>query len=323
MKISLKTNNKYNYKKMFHSCWSLMKLFNSQYWNNYSQWLYDVVFSVFFLAFFGFMNQAMFKQIFQLNDPNMFKEMIIGLIVLQIISVGCFSMPIGIMEFKTSILMKMIGSSPIKPWMFIVTAVLFYFGLVTILAIWIIIWTAILFGFQQFDIVTSDKKIEHISGLNLIFSSGKIDLGDGKYFKYGVNWGGVTFSLIYTMIVSTFIGLFNVSLSKTASASSIKGSIIYFSCMFLSGMIFPLSTISSNAVLNIFSYFTPYRYTNVLLNVAWLNGNIFNPFDSINETIKNKLLITNGDIIAAFIVPILIIIASFIVMLKFFKWNNR
>lgn len=295
----------------FKCCLSLFKLLNSQYWNNYLEWFYDFFFSIGFIGIYGFIQITALK-----SNPyatvNDFKNLIIGIITLEVVSAGSFTMPTCIMEIKTSVLMKRIGSTPIKPWMFIITSFIYYFLIIILVIIWMFFFTFLFFGFIDFKFGN-----ETIKGMNLIFGNGVV-----AQQKYGINWLGMIVSLIYMSTVSIFVGLFNISTSKTSASCNIKSSMLYFISLVLSGMLFPLSIISNNTILNVFSYLTPFRYSNTLVVVSWLNGDIFNP-NTIDFNSIGVGSISNVDVIISFIVPIIIILASVFVMIKLFKWNTR
>lgn len=309
------SKNRSIHKIRFYSCLSLFKLLNTQYWNNPGEWFYDFIFSIIFTALFGFINQAVIlENSNQILNAMSFKNILIGLITLNVISAGSFSMPSSIMEIKVSILMKRIGSTPIRPWMFILTTFIYYFIINLFITIWTFVWSLIMFGFQKFDYISSNQSIQKIMGYDLLFSTNK---------EYSSEWVGLIISLIYMNIISIFIGLFNVSTSKTSASLSVKGSMLYFASMLLSGMLFPLSVITNNKVLNAFSYLTPFRYSNALVTVSWLNGNIFMPNSDQTNLILNQIGINQVDLIISFIIPLIFVLISIIVMIKFFKWSTR
>lgn len=305
----------------FKCCFSLFKLLHSQYVNNYLEWFYDFFFSIGFIGLYGYIQIEVLKKQGNgiIENPNDFKNIIIGIITLEIVSAGALTMPTCIMEIKTSVLMKRIGSTPIKPWMFIITTFIYYFIVIIIVTIWMLFITFLFFGFLNFEILSPNavNNSETIKGMKLLFGNGTIA---GK--SYGISWPGFIFSLLFMNFVSIFIGLLNVSTSKSTASSSIKGSMIYFISLILSGMLFPLTFITENKVLNIFSYMTPFRYSNSLVVISWLNGNIFDPHNIPQDILKTSGL-TEVDLILSFIIPIIIIFISIIIMIKFFKWNTR
>lgn len=312
----------------FKCCLSLFKLLHSQYVNNYLEWFYDFFFSIGFIGLYGYIQIEVLKKQNDyglIQDPNDFKNIIIGILTLEIVSAGALTMPTCIMEIKTSVLMKRIGSTPIKPWMFIITTFIYYFIVIIIVTLWMLFITFLFFGFLNFKVYSPNTKdgYETIKGMKLLFGNGYIQGNENIPTKYyGVSWPSFIFSLLSMNFVSIFIGLLNVSTSKSTASSSIKGSMIYFISLILSGMLFPLTFITSNKILNIFSYMTPFRYSNSLVVVSWLNGNIFDPFN-IQKNIFDTSGLNEVDIILSFVIPLVIIFISIIVMIKFFKWNTR
>lgn len=290
---------------------SLIRLINSQFLKNKNELFFTFIFSVVFVAMFGHINAAQFNY-----GATYFMSVLSGIFMLQVIQCGMQSMPTAIMEFKTSVLLKRIGATPIKPWMFILSTAIYYFIVTVIQIFWLILWVIIAFSFTQFkmqDSIDPSVIIGTISGWDLMFG-----------INSTVNWGGYIFSLFYASILSIFIGLFISSVSKTSQSAQIIGMMFFFVNMFLAGLLLPIGAINSILPLRIISYFTPYRYVSGLSSTAWAtdNGNIFNP-NYLQTIAKNEMKFEVYDNWLNLFIPLVFISLAIFVSIKFFKWNNR
>lgn len=109
--LNAKNNNflLHRLKRKSQISFSLIKLINSQFLKNKSELFFTFVFSVVFVAMFGHINAAQFNY-----GATSFMSILSGIFMLQVIQCGMQSMPTAIMEFKTSVLLKRIGATPIK-----------------------------------------------------------------------------------------------------------------------------------------------------------------------------------------------------------------
>lgn len=311
--LNAKNNNflLHRLKRKSQISFSLIKLINSQFLKNKSELFFTFVFSVVFVAMFGHINAAQFNY-----GATSFMSILSGIFMLQVIQCGMQSMPTAIMEFKTSVLLKRIGATPIKSWMFILSTAIYYFIVTIIQIFWLILWVMLVFSFTQFkiqDTTNPNTIIGIISGWDLMFG-----------VHSTVNWGGYLFSLFYASILSIFIGLFISSISKTSQSAQIIGMMFFFVNMFLAGLLLPIGAINKILPLKIISYFTPYRYVSGLSSTAWAtdNGDIFNP-NYLQEVAKNDLGFEIYDNWLNLFIPLVFIVLTIIISIKFFKWNNR
>ena len=295
---------------------SLFKLFNANYWQSIFGPVMNFGFVIIFIAMYGFIMKTTYG-----NDAvgiALFKSSLIGIIAMQTMSFAINTVPQTINDFKNSVLLKRIGTTPIKPWSFLVTAGLFYGLLVLIEFFWCFAWVAIIFN----------GDIGNIFGSGSLSSMGtSLDGGTTINTFSGVNWGGLVCAIIYTVVVSIFIGLLVVSITKSALGSNVVGMIIFFLSMFLSGQLFPIQNITGNTALNIVSYFTPFRYTTALLTISWNGGNIFDMSNAIY--IQNsmggasQLVYNTYDMWLNWFIPVVIVGASIFFSAKNFRWGNR
>lgn len=297
-------------KKAYHSVerkitvsFSLFKLIAAQYWKSKSEMFFMFIFSIVFIAVFGYIFAASSNY-----SAEAFMASLSGIFLLQVIQGGMQSMPTAIMEFKTSVLLKRIGATPIKPYMFVLTAASFYFAMTILQIFWMLLWMLLFFSFQNFVTFTGAS----IDGYSLIFGSAST-----------IDWGGYSFSLFYGLLLAMFIGLFIASISKSALASQSIGMAFFFTNMLFAGLLFPIETINKIDWLSKISYIAPFRYVSALSSVAWNGvggaGSIFDPV-GLNAA---SLGFQNYDNWLDLFMPIVWIGLLSFLAIKYFKWNVR
>lgn len=306
-------------KRKAHIGFSLFKLINAQFIKSGPEIFFVFGFGIIFIAFFGFITAAQTGY-----RSEAFMGTLSGILLLQVIQGGMQSMPSAIMEFKTSVLLKRIGATPIKPWMFILSTATYYFILTIIQIAWLILWIMLMFSFTEFNHFLPNGTDIKISGWDMIF---------GAYSQ--VEWGGYLFSLLYTTILSIFLGLFVASISKTSQTAQLIGMMFFFSNMFLAGLLFPISSINQIEALKVISYFTPYRYVSGLSATAWAaSGNIFTPnivaplagFPPAGASFGDSSIYLRFGVYDNYLnllMPLLFIGLAVFASIKFFKWNVR
>lgn len=297
---------------------ALLKLINSSFWKSPEKWFMTFVFTFFFIAIFGFINQAINTSNTGINDGLIFKAGLTGLPALMVISTGLNSIPVSIMEIKESVLMKRIGATPIRPWMFVTTVASFYF-MITILQVLLSFFTFfIFFGFQTFvvDLKELNARVD-VSGIQLLFTGFKV--GD---VNFQTNWGSYIFAMIYVLLLANFIAILITSVTKKSSSASMIGSMVFFFSMFLSGLLFPLSVISQNIGLNVLSFVSPFRYTNVLISLAWEGQSIF---DLANLDLQPEVtgIGSIAEVWTGYFVPLFFIVLTIFISTKRFRWSTR
>lgn len=293
---------KHSWNKKFKSYKALNRLLISSYMNEKINILYFFLNFVVFILF-GVVYLAVNKNENGFINANSFKTTLIGLIAMQVISTGAYQLPTTVFEIKNSILIKRINSTPITTKMFVFTVYVLFFVLSIIFSLFMFLIVFLMFGFWDYQFENSNQIIK---GYQLLFSNGSYFDINNNLINYGVNWLTTSISLIYMIILSIAIGFFTVSISKSPTQLALSENLIHYTSMLLSGMLFSLDYIKKIDVLNYISFATPYRYTQNLLLDGWNNINLWN--------IEN---------IVSCIIPVLLIIISFIVTFKKLKINNR
>ncbi|WP_027123838.1 ABC transporter permease [Mycoplasmoides pirum] len=319
----VKTHLKKEYNFHFNQNWALFKLINASFWRSGEKWFMSFVFTALFIVIFGYINQAILvsNNSQELVPAQGFKDALTGLAALMVISTGLNSMPVSIMEIKESVLMKRIGSTPIKPWMFITTIAAFYILIMIAQILLVLFVIFIFFGFQTFGAGSILNPIQ-ITGNQLFFTG-----YHANGLDISTNWGGYIFGTIYTILLSIFLAILIVSLTKKSASASMVGGMIYFLSMFLSGLLFPLAVISNNNILYGLSFISPFRYVNVLITLSWNGFNIFNLAE-----ISEKITQFNGNLFGikdiaevwtGYFVPVIFIGLAIFFSIRRFRWSTR
>lgn len=305
--------------KIIKSNIALISLINKQFWQSKIEPLYTFLFSAIFIAIYGAMN---------LESSFNFKTMLSGVVLMNVLSVGLNSMPAALLEFKNSVLLKRIGATNIKPWMFVMNVCVFYSTILFVSFFWAILWIVLIFGFTKTSseiLSSADGESANILLVNFLFGNETIYLG--KILIQNIQWGGVIVSLIYNILLTIGFGVFVSSIAKSSVIASGMASIVFFLSMFLGGQLFPITSINANEPLRIFSYIAPFRYGTGLFNSAWAGENIFsitkdftitNPFIGTSEVSYYKY-----DQYLNWFIPLIFMALVTACSIKFFKWTTR
>lgn len=160
------------------------------------------------------------------------QTLIIGVAIVQILSIGIFVMPEMIIEFKKSVLLKRIGATGIKPISFNITIINIGFLLTLISFIWSMLWSGIIFGFEW--------------GWNNVLLIDRI-------------FEGLPF-LILLLVSSTAFGLMIAAFFRTSSAFLGAANLIYIVIAILSGGFVPLAILEKSDILKGLMYINPFQY---------------------------------------------------------------
>ncbi|MGL5246001.1 MAG: hypothetical protein ACRC8C_00300 [Mycoplasmoidaceae bacterium] len=313
--------------------------------------LYSLINNHFFKSiinpFFSFLFPLIFVAILGLLLG--YSSLLGGLIAMPSMVISLFVLPFTIFEFKSSVLLKRIAVTNIKPWMFLVAMISYYFLIIIISTI---LTTLVSMGlFSQYWSVGEEIS----SGLGIT------DLGNGpvneivlapslsEYFA-NAQWGGIIWGLILNSLVGSSIGFLVVSFAK--SSLILQGILlpILILSQFLSAMVLPISMIRSIEAIWYVTYISPFRYSSGLMNESFngllsLNNAGFNGTDIIiqGSLIPSSIFDVNSvfsvldyrakgetteifgmaDKIANLILPFVISAIFMGISLKTFKWSTR
>ena len=306
---------------------ALIKIINLHFWKSIIGPFFAFVFPIIFIAILGTM----------LGYYSMFG----GLLAISSMAVSLTSMPQAIFEFKRSSLLKRIGVTPIKPWMFLVITTIFYFIVMILGTIFsIVIGIAIFSG--NMDV---GKQISEIypgaSGQHPLFAYSLKDL------LSNINWGGFFWGLILNILIGVSLGMFLVSFSKTTVMIQGLGIPILILSQFLSAQVLPLYMVRDIDAIWYLGYISPFKSSTALMLQSWnpsLSTEIFDvdkyiqqingPFNVFDMNAEYKMMSKEGEVssIVVFSVaerylnmfmPFLWIGLFGGMSLKFFKWSTR
>ena len=208
----------------------------------------SILFKTFWIHFiktyFGIILSVILPVVLLLILGHIFKIQYVlpGVIALSIMSLGIISLPISIMELKSSIILKFVGSTKMSKMKFIITLGLFYIFISFLATILIILMTFALF---------SSKTFPH-GGFKEGVLSGIFSLS-----------GSISFiiSILIHIVFSVSVGFIIASFSKSILQSMAIGITILLVSMFLSGMIIPVDVIARSTLLQWISRIVPFRYS--------------------------------------------------------------
>lgn len=222
---------------------SVLKLIHSYYLRGFFGPFFVIVFPILLIFI---MTNAFESIAIKTSDPNEFmRNLISGILVTTIISNGLFGLPIMVIEFKKSTMMKRIGSTDISKRTFFITILIYQSFWAMFSIIWILIWTSIIVSTKShFDI-------------SVAFS---------KYTLESIPF------MILSFLISMSIGLIIISFFNTQQGVMGITNVIYLPISFLSGSFIPKSQIDSSPILNGISYILPTKYSVDPFSVTFTSG---------------------------------------------------
>lgn len=299
---------------------AILKIINLHFWKSFFGPFFAFVFPLIFVALLGTM----------LGYDQLFG----GALAIASMSIGLTAMPQAIFEFKRSALLKRIGVTPIKPWMFLLAAALFYFVVMIIASLWTLaIGTGI---FSKY--MNEGYELVKASGSNPPVISQSL-----KNMLDNVNWGGFIWGLMMNIIVAISLGFLLVSTSKSTLAIQGLGIPILIISQFLAAQVLPLPMVSGNAMKYI-SYLSPFTYSTGLMIESFtgvidpgyittgqivINGsnNIFDVNDAFKmieyKGSELKVMFDKGNKIANLVMPFVFTGIFSAIAIKTFKWSAR
>lgn len=179
-----------------------------------------------------------------------YDSMFAGFMATPAIAVSMCSMPQAIFEFKQSTLLKRIGSTPIRPWMFLGAAGAYY---VLIMIIGIIFSFLMSLAIFSGNFTVGRATSFGSSNLPLLALSIKSTLS-------AINWGGFIWGNIMNIMVGVTFGLMFVSVCKSGAMISGIGIPVLIISSFVTGQYIPMAMLKSgDGVLYNLGYITPFK----------------------------------------------------------------
>lgn len=303
----------------------LMKLIQKSFWRNFFGPFFVFIFPVIFISIVGSLMG--------------YVEILGGIMAFSSVAISLISMPQLIYEFKNSSLLKRLGSTPIKPELFLFCLLLFYLGILILSIIWYFLFSLIFFGGQYWNngFYVGDYKL-------------KIQYGTFLEILKNINWLGFIYGEFLLIITSLLIGIVIGICGKTSIFVQGAGMMVLLLSQFLGCMIIPVSIVREIEPIWYMGYIlSPFKPSNNIIleswngtqSVTWTNTNIINifnqssnPFDlyqncfSINSTKlgtgRPSILVFNfSEKLTSQLLPYFWIILFSIISIRFLKFSNR
>lgn len=179
-------------------------------------------------------------------------------------------MPQSIFEFKNSIILKRIGSTPIKPVVFLLSIAIFNFILVVSSTALMFVLSFAVFSDSLQNIMIDKSNISGTSGLLL---------PEYMYMFLHANWGDFIYSFLLMLIMCIFFGLFIASIGRSTLFIQSVGISTILIVFFVGPIALPISMIGQVDVVRYIGYFIPFKYAIGLAVESFtstMNGTLIN-----------------------------------------------
>lgn len=234
----------------------LIKIINLYFWKSIIGPFFAFAFPIIFIAILGMM----------LGYSSMFG----GLLMISSMSISLTSMPQAIFEFKRSSLLKRIGVTPIKPWMFVVIAGVFYLLVMIVGTFFSIIMGIAIFSGNMNEgkeIISSTPP--YLPGFNPMHPVAPLYSYSLWQLLTGINWGGFIWSLLLNILIGLSIGMFLVSVSKSTIMIQGIGIPVLILSQFLSAQVLPPYMVREIDAIWYLGYISPFKSTTILMFQSW------------------------------------------------------
>ncbi|AHI53530.1 ABC transporter ATP-binding protein [Spiroplasma sabaudiense Ar-1343] len=243
-------NNKNRFNKIINSeakkgkTIPLVKLILKYYYKGVAVPFFLFAFPIILMFLEGFAFKEIYGDVNSAAAALIIKQLTVSVATVSIIIVGISVLPQTLIEFRNSGLMKRIGSTNTRAVNFMVTTILICILFMITTFLWTMLWSGIMFGWEF--------------GWNQILAP--------------INIGEAIGYLVVVILASTTFGIMIASLFKSTSPTAYItiSNIIFIPIAFLSGSFIPISLIEKSEILNVFSYFNPFKYSITPLNSSWI-----------------------------------------------------
>lgn len=200
--------------------------------------------------FFGFVFPIIMLTILVavLNQKNAANQILPGLVMSASPVLGIVTLAMTYCDFKQSIIIKRIGATPLKSWIFIVSILLFHVILIFVGSFWIL-------------------------GIGAAFYHSQINFGT-------INWGYVILSILLSSIMCSAIGIMVGIMAPDFKIANAISLLLYLPTSFLSGQYIPTVAIKNQSVLVIIAKILPFSYPVSIMNRGW---NQYGPADTLAQ----------------------------------------
>ena len=315
---------------------SIIKLINLHFWKSMLAPFFAFIFPIIFIVILGLLLG--------------YDQLLGGALSIPSMTVGLIAMPQAIFEFKRSVLLKRIGVTKVKPWMFLLAISLYYVGIMLLSTAFCIVMSLAIFSSNW------NKGLDWVNvRIDTNGTIEKIITPTFYQMLQNVNWGEFVWALFMNIFVATSIGLMLVSILKSSLAIQALGIPILIISQFLSAQVLPIPMVREVNAMYYLSYISPFKYSTGLMINAWqgsvqlstdnsaiiglhtigTNAHIQiqqNSIFNINSTmyyyyekdgINSVEIFNKADKVVNLVMPFVWTIIFSGVAIKFFKWNNR
>lgn len=219
--------------------WPLLKLMFKYYLKGFFVPFFLVIYPILILGIQGFSIENVS------NDHGeklaLVQQMVAGVAIVNIISVGMFVIPQTIIEFKTSVLLKRIGATDIHPFFFVSAVIIMGLIMSIISFLLTLLWGGIYFG-QTY---------------------GWKNIALPNQIAISIPW------ILIIFVTAIGMGLMLAAMLKTMTSYFAVTNVLYLPIAYLSGSILPIDLIIKTPVLNIISYLSPFKYSTLPYFNCW------------------------------------------------------
>ncbi len=315
---------------------SIIKLINLHFWKSMLAPFFAFIFPIIFIVILGLLLG--------------YDQLLGGALSIPSMTVGLIAMPQAIFEFKRSVLLKRIGVTKVKPWMFLLAISLYYVGIMLLSTAFCIVMSLAIFS-NNWNEGLKWKNVR----IDTMGTIGTIITPTFYQMLQNVNWGEFVWALFMNIFVATSIGLMLVSILKSSLAIQALGIPILIISQFLSAQVLPIPMVREVDAMYYLSYISPFKYSTGLMIDSWQGSVQLSPDNSaiiglntidknayiqiqqnsifnINSTmyyyyekdgINSVEIFNKADKVVNLVMPFVWTIIFSGVAIKFFKWNNR
>lgn len=239
-------------------------------------------------------------------------------------------MPQTVFEFKNSSILKRIGATPIKPWIFLISIALFNF---------VIVASAFLFIFLACFAIFYDS----LAGVVEAIPMSPYFRPDFMYMIKHADWGNFIYASVLMMILAISIGLFIASVSRSTLFIQSIGVSLLLIVLFVGPVILPMSMVADIPVIKYVGYLVPLKYSIGLVIESFTTGlkdsiinisgsNIWNVtvpyevfviFSSSDNVGSTTIVFETYDKLLNLIMPWLFLLLFSYLTSVTFSWSNR
>lgn len=313
---------------------SILYIINSHFWKSVTGPFFAFGFPIIFIAILGLLLG--------------YDQILGGILTIPATTISLTMLPIALFEFKSSSLLKRIGVSSIKPWVFMASISCYYVLIMILGTMFTFLMSIVIFSGNWNDGRLIEKTVTTING-----SAVQIDVfaPSFKDILKNVNWGGFLYGNIMNIAVSTSLGLLLSSVFKSSLAIEGASVPILIISEFLAAQALPIAMVKDIDALYFASYITPFKYSVGQIIESWTGNvgypemsllsdttpsitlvcegsqNIFNVNEEFKVFYKDQnnadLIFNKTDKILNLIMPFVFIVGFTSIALKRFKWSNR